>query len=392
MLAYPWGAVDPTTNLVQLYVSGGPQDQRQNSYDVNLGGPFKLFGREHKVVVGANYNVSTYATANYSSDFSEQVSLTDPTYYFATPSFTADGSGSSIRSEQYGVYGNVRFSLADPLTLVIGGRTTWWNSTDTEYTTSSSTTTGTSISAKFTKQVGLIYELNKSHSIYASYNDVFQPQSYSDQSGNVLKPITGKQEEVGIKGDYLNGALTASLALFHLNETNRAQAVTDSTGDTLYYVSSGATSTRGVELSVNGRIRSNWDIYGGYTYTLSHDLQNPSDTSLSAMSAIAPRHMLRVGTDYRLTGDWNRFNVGGNFNVQSKMSSIDSSNNNAVLTQGGYSTIDLHAGYKVSKNVNLALNITNLFDRYYYQRINTAKSGNVLGDPRAVSLTLRMTM
>ncbi|RMT27912.1 TonB-dependent siderophore receptor, partial [Pseudomonas syringae pv. spinaceae] len=54
----------------------------------------------------------------------------------------------------------------------------------------------------------------------ASYTDIFNPQNYQDLSGKVLDPVVGKNYEVGIKGEYFNGALNASLAVFQIDQEN----------------------------------------------------------------------------------------------------------------------------------------------------------------------------
>jgi outer-membrane receptor for ferric coprogen and ferric-rhodotorulic acid len=43
----------------------------------------------------------------------------------------------------------------------------------------------------------------------------------------------------------------------------------------------------------------------------------------------------------------------------------------------------------VTEKVTAAVNVKNLFDRSYYQRIGNAQSGNIYGEPRTVLLTLR---
>ncbi|MNH31434.1 Fe(3+)-pyochelin receptor precursor [compost metagenome] len=59
------------------------------------------------------------------------------------------------------------------------------------------------------------------------------------------------------------------------------------------------------------------------------------------------------------------------------------------LQQGGYALYDVGINYQVNENLSADLLATNLTDKKYYQRINTFQDGNIFGDPRAVSLTLR---
>ncbi|WZB68677.1 TonB-dependent receptor [Achromobacter xylosoxidans] len=48
---------------------------------------------------------------------------------------------------------------------------------------------------------GIVYDLTPEQSVYASYTDIFQPQSSQDRNGNVLDPIVGKNYEMGWKGN-----------------------------------------------------------------------------------------------------------------------------------------------------------------------------------------------
>ncbi len=76
--------------------------------------------------------------------------------------------------------------------------------------------------------------------MYASYADIFQPQSaYATADGAALKPKIGDNYELGIKGEWFDGRLNSSLALFRAIEKNGAE--TD-------YTTSCATSADGLLL------------------------------------------------------------------------------------------------------------------------------------------------
>jgi len=48
------------------------------------------------------------------------------------------------------------------------------------------------------------------------------PQTYRDGSGSYLSPVTGKNYEAGVKADWYNSRLTASLAVFRIELDNVA--------------------------------------------------------------------------------------------------------------------------------------------------------------------------
>ena len=68
------------------------------------------------------------------------------------------------------------------------------------------------VSGEFTPYAGLIFDLNDNYSLYASYTDVFRPQNAIDRNGSLLKPIVGANYEAGIKGEFQDGRVQASLA------------------------------------------------------------------------------------------------------------------------------------------------------------------------------------
>lgn len=59
------------------------------------------------------------------------------------------------------------------------------------------------------------------------------------------------------------------------------------------------------------------------------------------------------------------------------------------LQQSIYALYDAGLGYQINGHLSADLFGTNLTNKKYYQRINTFQDGNIFGEPRAVSLTLR---
>ncbi|MCP6324588.1 TonB-dependent receptor, partial [Klebsiella pneumoniae] len=53
---------------------------------------------------------------------------------------------------------------------------------------------------KFTGYAGAVYDLNDNNSLYASFSQLYTPQTSLGTDGNLLKPREGNQFEVGYKG------------------------------------------------------------------------------------------------------------------------------------------------------------------------------------------------
>jgi outer membrane receptor for ferric coprogen and ferric-rhodotorulic acid len=135
----------------------------------------------------------------------------------------AGSSHGKIR--QNGVYSVVRYKLTEPLTLVLGGRVSnyQYDYELSRFTTKSPDPAHAKHTGEFTPYGGLIYALNEQWSAYVSYADIFKPQTELSEDVASLKPIEGTNYEVGLKGELLDGRVNTSLALFRVDQENRAQ-------------------------------------------------------------------------------------------------------------------------------------------------------------------------
>jgi len=387
------GTASPTPNGIYGLARNVKWDFTDDQIGIDLyaAGPFQLFGRTHQLTIGADYTreklhqVNSYITGSngpFDLFAATQANLFGPYPY---PSGVFDGPTQDVNTttEQYGIYGNARFSLMDPLTLVVGGRLTWWDQ-DSEPNANHNVlgyaTTHDQIASKATPYVGLIYDINKNYSVYASYTKIFNPQSSRDVSGNLIPPLTGTQYEVGVKGSYFNDKLDAAVALFDLTQSNQATSDLENPG---YYVAAGKSRGRGIDVQINGELRPGWTILAGYTYTNTKMLDDSSPGT--SFTTIAPRHLFKLWTNYQLSGSLNKWSIGAGTYISSE---IYDRNTKGQITQGGFATVDARIGYQVNKHLSLALNASNLFDRHYYKRVGLS-GGNFWGDPRKVMLTLR---
>lgn len=109
-----------------------------------------------------------------------------------------------------------RLNVMDDLHVILGGRVANYHVTGIN---PSYKETG-----RFVPYAGVVYDLNDNISAYASYTDIFQPQesTYKDRNQKLLEPDEGQNYELGLKGDFLDGRLNASVAYFEVHETNRA--------------------------------------------------------------------------------------------------------------------------------------------------------------------------
>ncbi len=242
---------------------------------------------------------------------------------------------------------------------------------------------GAKSSGKFIPYAGLIYDFVRNYSAYASYATIYYPQSATDHLAHVLAPLEGEQYEAGIKAEYLDGRLNASLAVFQLTEANRA--IDDPRYPGMgYSVATGKARARGVEMTATGSITANWSLSGGYTYTHTRYLDASTNADGVGFNTIAPSHLFKLWTQYRLPGRLNRITFGAGANATSATAATDGV---GTVRQGGYATFDLRASYALNEHLSASVNASNITDKTYY-RIDSV--GSVFySDPRQLIFTLR---
>ena len=357
---------------------------RQNTFDVMASGPFKLLGRQHELVVGATNSRRKTSRADIPPFFASvtPVSIHDLDSPYPRPDFDSMASISNrTHIKETGVYSAARFSLADPLKLIIGGRVTDYeidsnnNGTPFHYKESS----------EFTPYAGLVYDINRTYSAYASYTRIFNPQSeYQDSTGNVLTPSKGKTKEIGLKGAYMDGRLNASVAVFETKLDNAAQAVagTITPGGSQAYTGSDGTKSRGIELDVQGELARDWNLYAGVAHFTAEDGDG------ERLNSQLPRTTARLFTTYQLPGEWRQLTLGGGVRWQSR---IYKAPNSGTSTLGGeqdsYALASLMGRYAINRQTSVAVNVNNLFDKKYARQKGDFDTVGY-GAPRNLMVTL----
>ena len=370
-------------NTLARTVYQSAHDENQAGMDAFVSGPFEAFGRTHELVVGASKRIYDMTTHNYAPyDTNWPISAGKPDFVHT--------NNSRAVTTQDGVYMTTRLSLADPLKLILGGRLDWYDydnrDGDGDY----------KVTRNVTRYAGLIYDLDDHHSVYVSYSDIFTPQTEKDTSATPIKPIVGKNYEIGIKGEYFDSNLNASLAVFRVDQENRAvRLFVPNCPQASCYEASGEIRSQGIDFELQGALTENWQVGGGYTYARVHTIKddaNPENEN-QRFDTDVPEHMFKLSTTYRFQGPLQRLRVGGNISWQSRMyNDIDLADGSRYrLEQGAYAVTDLMAGYQVSKHLDLQLNANNIFDRHYYSAIATTVgyAGDSYGTPRNMMLTAK---
>lgn len=382
------GTLNPTTgNGLGIWHRLQQREIKSDVADIYASGPVDMFGRKHELVFGAS-------AAKMQDRSRLTAAVTTPLNIYSydgasvsRPSGTFPDWPTPDETTQRGIYGAARLNLTDSLKAIVGTRVSWY-----EYKAAG--VQKQKDDAVVSPYAGLVYDLTQSTSVYASYSDIFKPQSNLQFGGGTIDPIVGKNYELGVKSEFLQGRMNASAAVFRLEQTNLAQA--DSSVSTTAcnggqcYTAAGLVVSKGIDLGINGALTSNWQIGAGYTYVESEYGHGTGANVGKPYLTYVPRNIFRVHTTYKLPGtDWV---VGGNVRAQSGMYNEGTS---FRVNQGGFAVVGLMAKYQINKKTELGMVVNNLFDRRYYEAIGNGGAGTFLGNfygaPRSFVVNLKYT-
>jgi outer membrane receptor for ferric coprogen and ferric-rhodotorulic acid len=395
------GLISPVDNSGGYnWAEGRGENNYQYNTDLFVNGNFDLLGRRSEVIVGGNVSHSKRIAGRYdvtwldgAYDFIPDILNFNPPKYDRTDKYRTTTS----TLDQQGVYGSLRVNVTEPLDVIVGARASWWDYSQDQLNELSGVHTRTSqqTNAKVVPFYGLVYALNPQWSAYASYAEIFTPQlNYDTATGNTLAPRSGETYELGLKGEFYDGTLNTNFAIYRTNYSGRAQTDQSQPATCRCYVAGGKVRAEGFEAEVSGRVLPGLELSAGYTYNRSEYLKNTDNTALEGTAFLTsmPEHMLRVWANYQLQGEYAKWQVGAGGNIQSGVYGryVGSAPGAGIKNEtGGYAIYNARVGYDLTRNVNLSVNIENIFDRVYYSQTGSVENSTYYGNPRNLMFTVR---
>ncbi|EGT5183584.1 ferric-rhodotorulic acid/ferric-coprogen receptor FhuE [Cronobacter sakazakii] len=360
-------------------------ERKQDSVDAFVRGGYELAGRQHEMMFGGSYsrqrnNYDNSYPVNDNSGLMDVGNIHDyDGNTVANPTWSSFALYQRDVIRQKSIYAATRLSLADPLHLILGARYTEWNA---KYNLERKPDEiRRSKADDVTPYAGLIYDIDDTWSAYASYTSIFQPSGQRDVNSEFLDPTTGKAYEAGLKADWFNTRLTASLAVFRIEQDNvavKTGVIIPGSGGQTAYKSVDGTVSKGVELELNGALTDNWQL----TFGASRYVAEAGDGV--AVNPDQPRTTMKLFTRYELP-TLPALTVGGGARWQTKTwQDIAGPNGDTRISQNGYTVVDLFTRYQATKNLAVQANLNNVFDKAYYDYLGTY---GVYGAPRNFSVT-----
>lgn len=385
-LLYPNGFPNRNTGALEgsfAGYNGGAYKVKTTQYDyfAQVDGPFQAFGRSHDLAFGYSYSKQKFdadtrgyiglgAGFDFNSDFGH--SIPEPAWGGLTDS-------DESKTTQEGVYAATRLNVADDLKVILGARNTSYEKNQL----------GSKLEAKneVTPYAGVVYDLTENLSAYASYTEIFLPQSERDLNRKQLEPIVGESYETGLKAEFLDGRLNASAAIFKIKQDNLAQStgsyISGVTPQEFGYEGTDVTS-EGFELEVSGELSEGWSASAGYTQFKVRDADG------HAANTLYPTKLLRTFTTYRLPGAFNKLTVGGGVNWQDSTYTYAANplGRSEKISQDAYALVNLMARYDITDNLSAQLNANNVTNEKYFDMFE-AFGGITYGAPRSLTASAK---
>jgi catecholate siderophore receptor len=229
-------------------------------------------------------------------------------------------------------------------------------------------------------RAGVVYKPRPNGSLYLGYGTSFNPSVDAAATGAALsgaataannpalEPEETRNYEAGAKWDTAGGRLSLNGALFRTEKFNARSR--NAANDP--FVLSGKQSVAGVELGISGQILEGWTAFGSYAFMKSEITASENQAEVGNNLILTPESTFNIWTTYALPWD---VTVGGGAQY------MDAVFRNTVntITVPSYWLVNATASYGVNQHLTLRLNLQNMTDEQYVDRVG---GGHYIPGPR----------
>jgi catecholate siderophore receptor len=240
----------------------------------------------------------------------------------------------------------------------------------------------------FSYRIGLVYQPIDTLSFYIAHGNSETPsQATVNGACNAtncnVDPEEAETYEIGAKWDALEGRLSLTASIF-ANERSSFRVASSEPG-LPEQVLDGASRVEGLTLGASGLITDRWNIFANYTYLDSELEQSVSDyvIGIGTVDFLAgdplpntPEHSFSIWTTYELDQIREGFLVGYGVTYQGEYTFTRQNAAAPLYYTPDYYVHRFMVAYPLTESAMLQLNVSNLFDEEYYERVrNNATNG-----------------
>lgn len=374
-----------------LYYGPEYKTKKDLSFDLSLEKHLELAGREHKLLLSADWRRNTAFQDVYgffplgTLNIFEGGPLTD---YSAVPEpLPAREDGQFWSSKQYfsGVTALAHLRPTDRLALLLGMRYSAIESSIRDFVPlyGIDTDINSQKDHAWVPRAAAVYKLAEGHNLYLSYSEgIIFNQRFLRADGQPVHPEQGVQYEAGVKGELFDRRLMYSASLFQITRTDVAAPIDALPGQPVYYRNIGKQVHRGGEIEVMGEPIPGLNIVANYSNldVEIRESRNPAEVGHRPLAS--PPHSYSLFTTYEiLNGPMRSLTFGGGLVGRSKRE-VDTV---GTFQLPAYTRVDFRASYDLSEAASVELNVQNAFnERIYVSSYWSPALGIGYAYPRAV--------
>lgn len=355
------------------------QDVRATLSDTSLSGRFKAWGRTHEATVGLS--LARSKTLYY--DHPDPNTAADPSFYampafpgwtgdeVPRPAFGAPELGARWQEHLYRLYGATRLSMSDTLKFVVG-----FNAVDSKREGFSFGTPSNQSERAVSPYLGATWRVADNLNTYASYSDIYQPQSTVTVALQPLGSAKGKSYEVGLKSEWFDKKLLATVAVFQAKQDNLEEFVGYTGTDFTAYYEGVSVRAKGFEVELAGRPTKSLLLHAGFTHL------NLRDPQGGAARTYIPRNSLKLLAEWKVPAVAG-LELGASARWQDETRvDLDAGR----VRQGAYAIYGLQAGYEFNQRLKLSATLDNLTDEKHLASLQWDQA--FYGKPRNLNVSL----
>lgn len=342
-------AADEAAGLLSR--GGGASDSTLGSFaiDNQLQGKFVTGILSHTTLFGIDYRNTSFTDIGTSYD-TGTINVFNPVY---TNNWVRGATYDDyrVKQSQVGIYAQDQIRLGR-LSFQLGGRQDFATTSIDNHLSSSTISTDASA---FSGRAAVMYNFDNGVAPYFSYSESFLPVLNADAAGNLLKPETAHQYEVGVKVQPVGINALITLAAFDLTRSN----VVRFAPPTFAAVQTGEVNSRGIELEGAATLAAGFNVRAAYSYIDTEVTKDPVNVG-KALSTV-PLNRFAIWSDYTMQGGpLAGVQIGGG--VRYIGSSFGDDANTFKVSAS--TVLDALLAY-TNGNYRLALNVTNIADTRY---------------------------
>ncbi|MBR7746834.1 TonB-dependent siderophore receptor [Undibacterium baiyunense] len=210
-------------------------------------------------------------------------------------------------------------------------------------------------------RIGVVYQSAPHLAFYLSASKGFRPNSGVSINNTAFQAEQSDSYELGMKWENPQKNLSSTIAVFNIDKKN---VLTTNPVNTDFSVTAGELNSKGLELDLEGELNTNLKLAAAYAYTDAKVSRGDNLILTGSRFPNVPRHSgnLVLKQNFQLAGQTSGVGLGIQY-IGERYGDVAIS---SQFVLPAYTTVKLLADYRINRQMQLNLQVNNLFNRQYY--------------------------